>query len=36
MPSYIAVIKNPYFAVTGKNGSFELKDLPPSNYTLQV
>ena len=36
MRSYIAVIKNPYFAVTGKNGSFELKDLPPGSYTLQA
>jgi plastocyanin len=34
MRSYIAVIKNPFFAVTGKNGSFDLKDLPPGNYTL--
>jgi plastocyanin len=36
MRSYIAVVKNPYFAVTDKNGSFELKDLPPGNYTVQA
>jgi plastocyanin len=36
MRSYIAVVKNPYFAVTGKNGAFELKDLPPGTYTLQA
>jgi len=36
MRSYIAVIKNPYFAVTGKNGSFDLKDLPPGSYTIQA
>jgi plastocyanin len=36
MRSYIAVLKNPYFAVTGKNGSFELKDLPPGSYTIQA
>jgi plastocyanin len=36
MRSYIAVIKNPYFAVTGKNGSFDLKDIPPGSYTLQA
>jgi plastocyanin len=36
MRSYIAVIKNPYFAVTAKNGSFDLKDLPPGTYTLQA
>jgi plastocyanin len=36
MRSYIAVIKNPYFVVTGKNGSFDLKDLPPGSYTIQA
>jgi plastocyanin len=36
MRSFIAVIKNPYFAVTGKDGSFDLKDLPPGSYTLQA
>ena len=36
MRSYIAVIKNPYFAVTDSNGNFELKDLPPGSYTLQA
>jgi plastocyanin len=36
MRSYIAVIKNPFFAVTGKNGSFDLKDLPPGSYTIQA
>ena len=34
MHSYIAVFKNPYFAVTGKDGTFEISDLPPGNYTL--
>ena len=36
MRSYIAVVKNPYFAVTDKNGAFELKDLPPGEYTVQA
>jgi plastocyanin len=36
MRSYIAVFKHPYFAVTGKNGSFDLKDLPPGTYTLRA
>jgi len=36
MRGYIAVIKNPYFAVTGKGGAFEIKDLPPGSYTLQA
>ena len=36
MRSYIAVIKNPYFAVTDSNGNFEVRDLPPGSYTLQA
>jgi plastocyanin len=36
MHGYIAVFKHPYFSVTGKDGSFSLKDLPPGNYTLTV
>jgi hypothetical protein len=34
MRGYIAVFKHPYFAVTDKNGSFDLKDLPPGTYTI--
>ncbi len=34
MKGYIAVFKHPYFAVTDKNGSFDLKDLPPGTYTI--
>jgi len=34
MRGYIAVFKHPYFAVTDKNGSFDLKDLPPGAYTI--
>jgi plastocyanin len=36
MRGYIAVFKHPYFAVTGKDGSFELKNLPTGNYTITV
>jgi hypothetical protein len=36
MRGYIAVFKHPYFAVTDKNGSFELKDLPPGTYTIMA
>jgi plastocyanin len=36
MRSYIAVFKHPYFAVTGKGGTFELNNLPPGNYTIQA
>jgi plastocyanin len=34
MRGYIAVFKHPYFAVTDKNGSFDVKDLPPGTYTI--
>ncbi len=34
MKGYIAVFKHPYFAVSDKKGSFDLKDLPPGSYTI--
>ncbi|HEY6339391.1 MAG TPA: carboxypeptidase regulatory-like domain-containing protein [Candidatus Sulfotelmatobacter sp.] len=34
MRGYIAVFKHPYFAVSEKNGSFEVKNLPPGTYTI--
>jgi hypothetical protein len=36
MRCYIAVFKHPYFAVSTKNGSFDLKNLPPGKYTLEA
>ena len=36
MKSYIGVFKHPYFQVTGKNGAFDLKNLPPGTYTLEA
>ena len=36
MKAYVGVVSHPYFAVTGDDGSFELKDLPPGDYTIQV
>ncbi len=34
MRGYVAVFKHPYFATTGKEGSFELRNLPPGTYTI--
>lgn len=34
MKSYIGVLKHPFYAVTGKDGSFTLKGLPPGDYTI--
>jgi plastocyanin len=36
MKSYIGAFKHPYFQVTGPNGSFELKNLPPGAYTIEA
>lgn len=34
MKGYVAVLKHPYFAVTDKDGKFDVKDLPPGTYTI--
>jgi plastocyanin len=34
MKMYVSVMSNPFFAVTGKDGSFMLKGLPPGTYTV--
>jgi plastocyanin len=34
MKMYLSIIGNPYFAVTGKDGSFRLTGLPPGTYTI--
>jgi plastocyanin len=36
MRSYVAVFNHPYFAVTGKDGSFDLGTLPPGTYTIKA
>ncbi|HWZ41965.1 MAG TPA: carboxypeptidase regulatory-like domain-containing protein [Candidatus Saccharimonadales bacterium] len=34
MKAYLSVLKHPYFAVSGADGRFEIKNLPPGEYTL--
>jgi plastocyanin len=34
MKAYMAVLANPYFQVTDKDGKFDLKNLPPGTYTV--
>jgi plastocyanin len=36
MNGAIAVEENPYFAVTGADGSYSLTDVPPGTYTVHV
>ena len=34
MNAYAGVMSHPYFAVTGEDGTFSIKNLPPGTYTL--
>jgi len=34
MKMYINVVKNPFYAVTGPDGKYEIKGLPPGDYTI--
>jgi hypothetical protein len=36
MRSYISVVDHPFFAVTGADGSFTIKGLPPGTYTIEA
>lgn len=36
MRSYISVVDHPFFAVTGTDGSFTIKGLPPGTYTVEA
>lgn len=36
MNAYVGVLDHPFYAVTGGNGRFELKGLPPGTYTVEA
>jgi plastocyanin len=36
MGGFVAVHENPWFAVTGDDGSFELRDVPAGTFTLEA
>jgi len=36
MEAYVLVLETPYFAVTAKNGTYQIKDVPAGTYTLTV
>jgi len=36
MSGYVVVVPTPYFAVTNKEGEFEIKDVPTGHYTVRT
>lgn len=36
MAAYAGVVDHPYYAVSGKDGSFEIKDLPGGKYVVEA
>jgi len=36
MTAYVLVSTNPYFAVTGDDGSFKIDGVPPGSYTIEA
>lgn len=36
MEGWIYVVDNPYYAITGADGTFSITDVPPGSYTLVV
>jgi hypothetical protein len=35
MKAWVGVVDSPYFAVTDETGAFEIRNLPPGDYTLE-
>jgi len=36
MEAFIGVVTNPFYAVTGEDGTFTIQNVPPGEYTLSV
>lgn len=36
MHAWVGVVAHPYFAVTGADGTFQLRNVPPGNYTIET
>ena len=36
MFAYVGLVNHPYYAVTGKDGSYKLANLPDGNYTIEA
>jgi hypothetical protein len=36
MHAFIGVVADPYFAVTGPDGTFEIRNVPPGSYVLEA
>jgi len=36
MSAFVVVLQNPYFVLTGNDGAFEIKNVPPGSYELKV
>ena len=36
MRAYVGVVSSPFFAVTGSDGTFTIKGLPPGDYTIEA
>ncbi len=36
MEAHVVVLQNPFFAVVGKKGTYEIKDVPPGKYSVKT